>query len=57
MDTLGAARIGDLYHGRSAQLVNEIMAPILDEVFNNNVTPEAGAADIDEKANALLARG
>jgi hypothetical protein len=33
------------------------MAPILDEVFNNNVTPEAGAADIDEKANALLARG
>jgi multiple sugar transport system substrate-binding protein len=57
MDTISDARIGDLYHGRSAQLVNEIMGPTLGEIFNNNMTPEAGAADIDEKANALLARG
>jgi multiple sugar transport system substrate-binding protein len=57
MDTITDARIGDLYHGRSAQLVNEIMGPILGEVFNNNMTPEAGAADIDTKANELLARG
>ncbi len=57
IDTISDARIGDLYHGKSAQLVNEIMGPILGEVFNNNVTPEAGAADIDAKANELLAKG
>ena len=57
VDTLGDARIGDLYHGSSAQLVNEIMNPTFTEVWNNNVTPEAAAADIDAKANALLAKG
>ncbi len=57
LDTLPDARIGDLYHGSSAQLVNEIMNPIFTEVWNNNVTPEAAAADIDQKANALLAKG
>jgi multiple sugar transport system substrate-binding protein len=57
MDTLPEARIGDLYHGKSSQLVNEIMGPVLGEVFNNNMTVEAGAADIDAKANELLAQG
>lgn len=57
VDTIGDARIGDLYHGRSSQLVNEIMNPILGEVFNNTMTVEAGAADIDAKANELLAKG
>lgn len=57
MDTLPDARIGDLYHGKSAQIVNEIMGPTLGEVWNNNMTPQAAATDIDEKANALLAEG
>lgn len=57
MDTIGDARIGDLYHGRSAQLVNEVMGPIFGEIFNNTMTAEAGAADIDAKANELLAKG
>ncbi len=57
VDTLPDARIGDLYHGSSAQLVNEIMGPTFTELWNNNVTPEAAAADIDTKANALLAKG
>jgi multiple sugar transport system substrate-binding protein len=57
MDTLPDARIGDLYHGSAAQIVNEIMGPTLGEVWNNNMTPEAAAAEIDEKANALLAKG
>jgi len=55
--TIGDARIGDLYHGKSSQLVNEIMGPAFGEVWNNAMTPEAAAADIDEKANALLAQG
>jgi len=57
MDTLPDAKIGDLYHGSAAQLVNEIMGPTLDEVWSNNMTPEDAAATIDEKANALLAKG
>lgn len=57
VDTLPDARIGDLYHGSSSQLVNEVMGPILGEVWNGNMTPEAAAADIDAKANALLAKG
>lgn len=57
IDTIVDARIGDVYHGKSAQLVNEIMGPILGEVWNGNVAPDAAAADIDAKANELLAKG
>jgi multiple sugar transport system substrate-binding protein len=57
VDTIGDARIGDLYHGDSAQLVNEIMNPTFTEVWNGNMAPDAAAADIDAKANALLAKG
>ncbi len=57
VDTLPDAKIGDLYHGSSAQLVNEIMNPTFTEVWNNNIKPDAAAAEIDSKANALLAKG
>jgi hypothetical protein len=33
------------------------MGPTLGEVWNNNVTPADAAAQIDEKANALIAKG
>lgn len=57
VQTLPDAKIGDLYHGSSAQLVNEIMNPTFGEVWNNNIEPAAAAADIDAKANAILAKG
>jgi multiple sugar transport system substrate-binding protein len=57
MDTLPDARIGDLYHGRSAQLANEIMGPTFTEIWNNNLSPADGAAQIDAQANELLAEG
>jgi multiple sugar transport system substrate-binding protein len=57
MDSLPDARIGDLYHAKSAQLANEIMGPTFTEIWNNNMTPEAGAKEIDDKANALIAQG
>jgi multiple sugar transport system substrate-binding protein len=55
--TLPDARIGDLYHGKGQQIVNEIMGPTLGEVWNNNMTPEAAAQEIDTKANELMAQG
>ncbi|HMP39405.1 MAG TPA: sugar ABC transporter substrate-binding protein [Roseiflexaceae bacterium] len=57
VDTLPDAQIGDLYHGSAAQLVNEVMNPTFDQIWNNSATPADAAAEIDEKANALLARG
>jgi multiple sugar transport system substrate-binding protein len=57
IDTLPDAKIGDLYHGSSAQIVNEIMNPTFTEVWNNTIEPAVAAADIDTKANALLAKG
>jgi multiple sugar transport system substrate-binding protein len=57
VDTVTDARIGDLYHGSAAQLVNEIMGPTFDQVWSNAMTPADAAAEIDAKANELLAKG
>jgi multiple sugar transport system substrate-binding protein len=57
MDTLPDAKIGDLYHGSAQQIVNEVMGPTLGEVWNNNMTPEDAAKEIDTQANELLAKG
>lgn len=55
MDTLPSAKIGDLYHGKAQQIVNEVFNPTFGEIWNNNLTPADGAQQIDTKANELLA--
>jgi multiple sugar transport system substrate-binding protein len=52
--TLGEAQIGDMYHAKGQQIINEVMNPTLDQMWNNKLTPEEAAKQIDDKANALL---
>jgi len=56
LDAIENARIGDLYHRNSQQILNEVLGPIFTQVWQNTLTPEDAAAQIDEKANALLAK-
>ncbi len=48
------AQIGDLYHRNSAQILNEVLGPTLTQLYDNKLTPEDAAKEIDEKANELL---
>jgi multiple sugar transport system substrate-binding protein len=54
MKTLPDARLGDLYHRNSQQIISEVLFPTFDLVWNNKLTPEEAAKQIDEKANELL---
>ncbi len=56
MATLPDARLGDLYHANGQQIIGEVLFPTLEQLWNNKITPEAAAKEIDEKANALLAK-
>ena len=48
------ANIGDLYHSNSQQILNEVLGPTFDQLYQNKITPEEAAKEIDEKAHALL---
>lgn len=54
LDAISNAQIGDLYHKNSQQILNEVLSPILTQLYDQQVTPEEAAQQIDEKANALL---
>jgi len=54
LDALASANVGDLYHSNGQQIINEVMSPTFEQVWENNLTPEDAAKQIDEKANALL---
>jgi multiple sugar transport system substrate-binding protein len=54
--TISDAQIGDLYHQNAQQILNEVLGPILGQVYENQLTPEDAAKQIDEKANELLAK-
>lgn len=56
LEAIDNAKIGDLYHRNSQQILNEVLGPIFTQVWENTLTPEDAAAQIDEKANALLAK-
>lgn len=57
LDTLPDAKLGDMYHKAGQQILGEVFGPILDQFWNNKVTAEEAGKQIDEKANALLAKG
>ena len=46
-----------MYHGKGQQIINEVINPTLDQLWNNKLTPEEAAKQIDDKANALLQKG
>lgn len=54
LDAVQNAKIGDLYHRNSQQILNEVLGPTFTQVWDNQLTPEDAAKQIDEKANALL---
>ena len=56
LDAISNAKIGDMYHRNSQQILNEVLGPIFTQVWENQLKPEDAAAQIDEKANALLAK-
>jgi multiple sugar transport system substrate-binding protein len=57
IDALSSAKIGDLYHSKSQQILNEVLGPIFDQVYQNKIKPEDAAKQIDQKADALLKQG
>ncbi|ACZ43402.1 extracellular solute-binding protein family 1 [Thermobaculum terrenum ATCC BAA-798] len=52
--TSSEAKLGDLYTTNNQQIVFEVFGPVLDQLWNNKITPEQAAKTIDEKANKLL---
>ena len=48
------ARVGDIYHRNGQQIINEVFGPALEQLWNNKITPEDAAKQIDEKAAPLL---
>ncbi len=52
--SLTDARLADFYSANNQQIWNEVFAPNLTLLLNNQQTPEETAAKIDEAANALL---
>lgn len=57
LDTLPDARLGDMYHKSAQQILNEVFGPTLDQLYNNKITAADAGKEIDDKANALLAKG
>jgi multiple sugar transport system substrate-binding protein len=51
---LDSSRIGDIYHANNLQIVEEVFNPTFEQLWNNRMTPEQAAKQIDEKGNALL---
>jgi multiple sugar transport system substrate-binding protein len=51
---ISSARLGDIYHRNGQKILAEVLGPTLQQLFNNAITPEAAAREIDEKANPLL---
>jgi multiple sugar transport system substrate-binding protein len=54
LDAISSAKIGDLYHRNSQQILNEVLGPVLTQVWENKLTPEEAGKQIDEQANELL---
>lgn len=48
------AQLGDLYHRNGQKLLAEVFAPTFEQLWNNKITPEEAAKQIDEKGNELL---
>lgn len=53
-EAIEQAKLGDLYHRNNQQIVGEVFGPALDQLYNNKLTPELVAKQIDQKGNALL---
>ena len=56
-DSIGSARIGDVYSAKVQQILGEVISPTLDQVWNNKISAEDAGKQIDEKANSMLAEG
>jgi multiple sugar transport system substrate-binding protein len=54
MAAIEDAKLGDLYHRNNQQIVAEVFGPTFDQLWNNKLTPEQAAKQIDDKGNALL---
>jgi hypothetical protein len=55
IDALADARIGDVYSENTQQIWVEVFEPKITELLNENSDPAQIAAEMDEKANELLA--
>ncbi len=51
------ARLGDVYHSRSQELLNEAIFPNLEQLWANKITAAQAAAQMDEKGNQILQKG
>ncbi len=51
---ISSARLGDIYHRNGQKILAEVLGPTLEQLWNNNITPEEAARQIDDKANPLL---
>ena len=54
LDGIADARIGDLYHSNSQQMLNEVFFPLWDQLTRDQLTPEDAASKIQEQASAFL---
>lgn len=51
---MNTAQLGDIYHRNGQKIINEVFGPALEQLWNNKITPEDAAKQIDEKAAPLL---
>jgi ABC-type glycerol-3-phosphate transport system substrate-binding protein len=51
---LETARVGDIYHANNLQIVEEVFNPTFEQLWNNKLTPQKAAQQIQQKGNALL---
>jgi multiple sugar transport system substrate-binding protein len=54
LNAINDARLGDIYHANGQKIIAEVLGPTLDQLWNNKITAEEAARQIDEKANPLL---
>lgn len=54
LSTIYEARLGDVYHGKSQQLLNEVLFPALELLFSNKISAAEAAAQMDEAGNKIL---
>ena len=54
LTAINDARLGDIYHRNGQKIVAEVFGPTFEQLWNNKITPEDAARQIDEKGAPLL---
>ncbi|MFN3981829.1 MAG: ABC transporter substrate-binding protein [Caldilinea sp.] len=54
LSTIYEAQLGDVYHSKSQQLLNEVLFPNLELLWSNKISAAEAAAQMDDAGNKIL---